>query len=409
MCLAAHGGGALNPAKTSPDHRFSVAWLLLVVFVFTIPWEKSVWIPAIGTIAHLAGLLAFGAGILAGIRRRQLRPPNAALLIAVLFVLWSGLTWFWSFDQAATRGRILTLAELLGMVWLIWDQCRGPARQLQLIGAYVCGSGFASCISLWRYFHHIQTYYLRYAAGGFDPNDFGLNLAIALPMTLYLALRGHGWIRWFWFASVPAILATILLTASRAGLLATCAALLFAVWTWRRGDWAYRIATVLFAAGLALSLRSGPAPQRQRLATIGHEISTGTLHDRTRIWKAGLRALRLRPIQGVGSGAYPKAVEPWLGKPTVKGFQYVAHNTFLSILVESGAVGFAICGVLMALLAFFVWSMAPPERALWTVVAAVWTVGVFTLTWEDHKPTWLIMALIMTQWARSAWAERKPL
>jgi O-antigen ligase len=392
----------LNPARPFPG-----SWPLLVVFVFTIPWEKSLWVPSIGSIAHLAGLMAFAAGILAAIRRRQLRHPNAALLLAAVFVLWSALTYFWSLDRAATRGRALTLAELLGMLWLIWDLCRGPARQVQLISAYVCGSVVASGIAFWRYFHDIQTYYLRYAASGFDPNDFGLVLAIAIPLALSLALRGRGWTRWWWFASVPAIIAAVLLTASRAGMIATCVALLFAVWTWRRGDWVYRIATVIFAGGLALSLWSGPAPQRQRLATIGQEISTGTLHDRTRIWKAGLRALRCRRIGGVGLGAYPKAVEPWLGKSTVKGFQYVAHNTFLSVLVECGAIGFVICGLLLAALAFFVWSLAPPERALWTVVAAVWTVGVFTLTWEGYKPTWLIMALIMTEWARSAWPPRK--
>jgi O-antigen ligase len=293
------------------------------------------------------------------------------------------------------------------MLWLIWDLCRGPARQVQLISAYVCGSVAASGFALWRYFHNIQTYYLRYAAGGFDPNDFGLLLAIAIPLALSLALGGRGWTRWWWFASIPVIIATVLLTASRTAMIATGVALLFAVWTWRRGDWAYRVATVIFIGGLALSLRSGPAPQTQRLATIGHEISTGTLHDRTRIWKAGLRAFRRRRIIGVGSGAYPKAVEPWLGKPMVKGFQYVAHNTFLSVLVECGAIGFAIFGLLLAALAYFVCSLAPPERALWTVVSAVWMVGVFTLTWEGYKPTWLIMALIMTEWARSAWPPRR--
>jgi len=383
------------------------AWALLAVFVFTIPWEKSVWVPSVGDIAHLAGLAAFAAGMAAAILRREWRRPNAALLLAAAFVLWAGLTYLWSFDRAATRGRILTFAELLAMVWLVWEQCRGPARQSQLIAAYVCGSVVASSMAFWRYFHGAQTYYLRYAAGGFDPNDFGLVLAIGIPLALSLALRGRGCIGWWWLASVPILIAAVLLTASRTAMIATYAALLFAAWTWRRAGRVYRIATAIFAMGLTLSLaRLAPAPQRQRLATTGSEITTGTLHDRTRIWKAGIRALRRHPIRGVGAGAYPKAVEPWLGRPA-KGFQYVAHNTFLSVLVEEGGIGLAICGLLFGTLAFFVWSLAPPERALWTVVAAVWAVGVFTLTWEHYKPTWLIMALIMTEWAHSAWAPRK--
>jgi hypothetical protein len=42
--------------------------------------------------------------------------------------------------------------------------------------------------------------------------------------------------------------------------------------------------------------------------------------------------------------------------------------------------------------------MQPAERAMWVVVLAVWTIGVSTLTWEQYKPTWLILALIMTEW-----------
>jgi hypothetical protein len=41
------------------------------------------------------------------------------------------------------------------------------------------------------------------------------------------------------------------------------------------------------------------------------------------------------------------------------------------------------------------------ERALWSVMLAVWAVGITTLTWEHRKPGWLLFALIMTEWARS--------
>ena len=264
-------------------------------------------------------------------------------------------------------------------------------------------------MAFWRYLHHSQTSYRRYAAPGFDSNDFGLVLALAIPPALWLALRARGWARWAWFAALAVILEAVLLTASRTAMTAAWVALLFAVWTWRRGDWPYRGATIVIAAGLGLSLvRFGPAPQRQRLATMPAEIASGTLHDRTRIWKAGLRVLRRRPLRGVGSGAYPKAVEPWLGKPKVAGFQYVAHNTFLSVLVESGAIGMAVFALLAGVLGFFVWSMPPPERALWAVAALVWAVGVSTLTWEHHKATWLLMALIMTEWSRAPWRLRKP-
>jgi O-antigen ligase len=382
-----------------------IAWALLCAFVFTIPWEKSVWVPAVGSIAHFVGIVAFAAGALAVVRR-PLRRPNAALLLAILFVAWSAASWLWSLDPSATVRRMRTFAELLAMMWLIWNECCTPERQRHLMQAYVFGALTASGIAFWRYLHHHQTYYLRYAASGFDPNDFGLVLAISVPLALYLALRERGPRRWIYLASVPALMAAVLLTASRASLIATFVAFTFAIFAWRAADRTFRVVSVALVAALGLSLvRFAPAPQRNRLATIPTEITRGTLHDRTRIWKSGLKAFKQHRMLGVGSGAYPAAVEPWLGKPMVAGFQYVAHNTFLSVLVECGIVGLAIYGLLLATLLLFILTLPPVERSLWLVVAASWAVGVFTLTWEHYKPTWLIMAMITTAWA-GAWRER---
>jgi O-antigen ligase len=380
-----------------------IAWALLCAFVFTIPWEKSVWVPEVGSIARFLGIVAFAAGGVAALRARPLRRLNAALIFAALFVAWSAATWLWSLDPTATLRRVRTFAELLAMFWLIWDSCRGPRRQTHLIQAYVFGATGACGIAFWRYLHHQQTYYLRYAASGFDPNDFGLVLALAVPLALYLALRERSLLRWIYLAIVPVLLAAILLTASRASLIATFIAFSFSIFAWRAADVTFRVVSLALMAALALSLtRFAPAPQRRRLATIPSEITQGTLHDRTRIWKSGLKAFRGHPILGVGSGAYPKAVEPWLGRPTVAGFQYVAHNTFLSVLVECGVAGFFVYALLLSTLVLYAWSMPPLERWLWLVAGAAWAVGVCTLTWEHYKPTWLIMSMIATGWA-DAW------
>jgi O-antigen ligase len=376
------------------------AWALLCVFVFSIPWEKSVAAGSIGTAARLIGMVAFAAGAAAAVRSRPPRRPNFVLLSAALFVGWAALTYFWSVDRHATASRIATLAQLLAMVWLIWEQCRGPHRQVRLLQAYVCGAAAASLNAFWRYGHGAQTYYRRYAAAGFDPNDFGLILAISVPIGLYLSLRTRGARRWLWFAAVAVNLAAMLLTASRTALVATAAGLTFVLWTWREADAGQRIGEAILVVALVVGLiRIAPEPQRQRLATVTREATQGTFHGRTRIWRSGFKALRRNPILGAGAGAYPEAVSPWLGHSTIRGFQYVAHNTFLSVLVECGAAGLALYALLLGGVALFIWMMPPVERALWGCVAAAWSAGVFTLTWEHYKPSWLIVALIMTEWA----------
>ena len=379
-----------------------LAWLLLCAFVFSIPWEKSVLIAGAGTLSHLLGILAFGAGAIAAFQRKSIRPPNLPLVWLSMLVLWSALTYFWSVDPQATVTRALTFAELLAMLWLIWDQGRGGARHRQLMQAYVWGAVAASASAFVRFAQGRQTYYRRYAAGGFDPNDFGLILALSIPLALYLALRSRGRMRWLYYAAVLVAISAIFLTASRTALIATFVAFTFVIWTWREADRPQKAAGALLLSLLAIGLFQGtPAASRERLATLANELTRGTLHNRTTIWKAGLKVLKRHPVIGIGSGAYPEAVRPWLGTPGVPGHHYVAHNTFLSVLVESGLIGFGLYALALGTLLLFVWTMPATERALWWVVLAAWAIGVSTLTWEHYKPSWLIMALIMTAWANA--------
>lgn len=386
--------------KRQIDSIERAAWWLLCLFVFSIPWEKSLWLAGIGTASRLLGGVALAAGVLAAIRRKSVRPPNLALVLAAAFVLWVAATYRWSLAPGATEARAWTFLQLLAMAWLIWDLCLTAGRPVQLMEAYVWGAVLASGATLIRYAQNHQTYYRRYAAAGFDPNDLALTVALSIPLSLYLALRLTGAKRWIYRAAVLSAIAAILLAASRTALIAAFLAFSFAIFTWRRSDRSQRIASAVLLGLLALgTFGLAPSASRERLASLPTELAQGTLHNRTRIWKTGLKVLKRHPVVGVGAGAYPEAVRPWLGRPALAGHEYVAHNTFLSVLVECGLIGFGLFGAMLGVLALFVWMMPPAERALWSVMLAVWATGVSALTWEHRKAGWLIFALIMTQWA----------
>jgi len=383
------------------DLASRAAGVMLCLFVFSIPWEKSVQMPGIATFSHLLGILAFATAVVAAAWRGSVRPPNLALGLAAVFVLWAGLTYFWSVDRQATAMRVATLAELLAMVCLIWDTCRDSLLQTRLMQAYVWGAVAASAGAGLRFFQGQQTYYRRYAAAGFDPNDFGLILALSIPLALYLGLRKGSLMRWCYRGAALAVLGALLLTGSRAALVASFVAFGFALWTWPEADRGQRTSSALLLLCLLLGLyRFAPVATRERLATVTNELTRGTLHNRTTIWKAGLKVLRRHPVLGIGAGAYPEAVRPQLGTPGVAGAQYVAHNTFLSVLVEGGVIGFGVYMLMLGTVAMYVWTLPPTERALWAIMLAVWAVGVSTLTWEHYKPGWLTVALIMTEWGR---------
>ena len=121
-----------------------IAWPLVCLFVFSIPWEKSVVAPGLGTFSRLLGVCALAAAAGAAWMRGAIRAPGLALVVAGCFAAWTGLTLFWSVSPAETADRALTFAQLAAMLWLIWEICRTPARQARLMGAYVAGASVAS-------------------------------------------------------------------------------------------------------------------------------------------------------------------------------------------------------------------------------------------------------------------------
>lgn len=397
----------MKPQTVSMAERAALA--LLCALVFSLPLEKGVAVPGVGTISRTIGLAAFAAGAVAVARRRTLRTPNAALLLAAAFVLWSGATYFWSMAPSVTAARFTTLLQLFGMLVLIWELARSARAQAWLMRSYVAGAAVSSVWTMLRAARNQQTYYRRFATAGFDPNDLGLTLALAIPMVLYLLSRARGAAAWLLRLAAALIIVAILLTASRTALVAACLGFAFQFLAWRKlTPWQRTWQVALLGLLLLGAVWLAPPASRQRLATLPNELAAGTFHGRTRIWKTGVKLLKRHGLAGVGAGAYPAAVRPWLGVPPIPGHEYTAHNTFLSVLVETGVIGLAIYGLLLGTLIVFAAMLDVSRRVLWFSALAVWATGVSTLTWENRKPTWLVFALIMTAWARAYFPSQEP-
>jgi O-antigen ligase len=271
-----------------------------------------------------------------------------------------------------------------------------------LIQAFVAGSFVSSLGTIVRYSKNLQTYYRRYAAPGFEPNDMALTLALVIPLAMYLAMDGRPVFRWLYRAAAGLAISALLLTASRTGLVVCVVAFGFAVWTWRASSLEQKLANVaLLAILISGTVRFAPPTARARLATLPAEASSGTLHQRTQIWQAGLKMVKDHPLLGVGVGSYAEGVRPYLASVGLPNYHFVAHNTFLSVLAECGLIGFTLYAMWLLVQATYIWALPFAERALWSVTLAVWAMGGMTLSWEHRKPGWLFLGLVMTAWARS--------
>ena len=80
-----------------------LAWGLLLLFAFAIPWEYSLDIgEPFGNIARLIGVLLLLVAIPAVLQAGQLRTPGNLQWVVLAFYLWFCCSYFWTIDQQAT-------------------------------------------------------------------------------------------------------------------------------------------------------------------------------------------------------------------------------------------------------------------------------------------------------------------
>jgi O-antigen ligase len=407
-----------NPRNTASANagntRFlqKAAYFFLWLFAFAMPWENALTIPGFGTVSRAVGLAAFGVGLLAVLDSGRLRAPTVQHILMVLFVTWVGMTYFWSFEPSRTRIAAVTFLQLLAMVWLIWEFAQTWKQQILLLRAFVLGTLVSSIAIVLSFLSGPATgadgsYYGRYTGLGFNPGDLALILALSLPISLYLAARDEGWRFRVWFYGVHLVLAisAILLAASRGALIASAGALLMlpvAFSQLTRGQKTVGVALVaLLGVGAVFTV---PQSSWSRLGTIGAEVSSGTLNERTMIWQAGWVVFGQSPFRGVGAAAFAPSVEHAMGMPFhgtsmdeggPVNVELVAHNTFISVLVEQGVIGFALFLGILLTLVFSAWQFPAVDRVFWLSLLLTWAIGVSSLTWEDRKPSWFIFGVLV--------------
>ena len=85
----------------------------------------------------------------------------------------------------------------------------------------------------------------------------------------------------------------------------------------------------------------------------------------------------------------------------------VAHNTYISVLTETGVVGFILfTGVLLSVIARTL-RRPGPDRVYWFAQLGVLAIGAISLSLENSKSVWIFLALaVASAAAAKAGADR---
>lgn len=283
-------------------------------------------------------------------RPTQFLWPGAVAIWAVVSVAWSQSPWL-----TARRALPFLLASLFGYMLAVRYSLRHLLALCQVaflvlaLGSAVLAIGFPA-IGLDASTGHGADWQGVFT----QKNACGRAMVFALACVF-----AQGSLQWWQALAIAAFTLELAMSGSRgAWLIAVCLLLAFFVfWIGKRFNHVTRMAFVAAAAGIAVAAALAVASQFSRIALLlGRDP---TLTGRTAIWQQVWVAIVHRPILGYGFSAF------WQGNTGASwsviaalGFVlFHAHNGFLEIWLELGAVGLALFAVSFFRGAYLAWNL----------------------------------------------------
>lgn len=368
-----------------------IAWGLLLLFVFAIPWEYSLDLGApLGNVARIAGLLLLVVAIPAVLQAGRMRTPGAQHWLVLAFFLCICCSYFWTIEPVATLDKMRAYFQLLMVVWLVWEFAESPSDMRLLLRAYVAGSWVLALLTLVNFIspEAIAAGQTRFAAYDQDPNDVARFLDMGFPLAALLLNSESRWpARLLAAGYLPLGLVAVVLTASRGGFLAAvvalagCAILLFRSHGRTVLGGIFSLPVVVAALWFIV-----PHEIFARLATIPEQIRNGDLNQRVNIWSAGWHAFVRAPLLGTGAGTFSSAA----GMSSID----TAHNAVLAILVGGGLCTLLLAAAILALAVRSTLLTRGSMRLALATALLVWAITAMVSTAEESRMTWLLFALI---------------
>jgi O-antigen ligase len=368
-----------------------IAWVLLLLFAFSIPWEYSLDLgEPLGNIARIVGLVLLLAAIPAVLQTRRIRTPGPMQWLVMAFYLWFCCSYFWTIEPLATLEKMRGYFQEMMIVWLVWEFAERPSDLRSLLRAFVAGSWVLALLTLANFTsaEAIAADQIRFVAEGQDPNDVARFLDLGIPLAALLINSERQW-KWrlLAFGYLPLALVAVILTASRGGFLAAIIALTGCVLLLARSHGkrvlAGTLALPLLAAGLWFLI---PHETFERLATIPSQLQGGDLNQRWNIWVAGWHAFARAPLVGTGAGSFVSAA----GTNPID----TAHNSVLSIAVGGGLCALCLAAGIVALAARSALQTRGPLFIALSTSLLLWAIASMVDTVEENRSTWLLLGLI---------------
>ncbi|HOE15447.1 MAG TPA: O-antigen ligase family protein [Candidatus Paceibacterota bacterium] len=314
------------------------------------------------------------------------------LLICVFFLLVA-ISYVWSIAPDYTEIKIKASIQMVVATILMLRLVNSKKKTLLVIQFFFLGS-FVSIFGIFYSFFFDKPFFqdtTRYTSQGLNPNDYGVIVALIIPLAWYLLTEiKSSTIKWSVLIFIPLSLISIFLTGSRGAFVSLLTALLIIPFSYIKiSKFSKLFLIVAFIAVSFFVLFLIPGSTIDRVTNIYNSAQSDNLSKRIDIWNASKRFIPDKIFTGVGAGSFRTAIGNIMGR------EHVAHNTLLSILGEEGILGLCIFIIIIILLIFKISKLPDEEKKVWSIVLLTWFLGTSVMSWDFHPITWLIFSLII--------------
>ncbi len=330
-------GVAAQPVLVEKKARvpFKLAYRFVLLFMVVYLARPEDWIPGVHYL-HLAKVLGIVAivaffGELGSARTRWPRECiYLFLLLGQMFLtvpfspIWRGGAFNITEDFANVVPMILVIALSVNTLPRLRRMLYWQAAAVAVIAVIAVGK-----------FRHAGGRLEGTLNGNYsNPNDFALAVVIALPICLAFMLRARNTIvKMIWLSCIAAMTYSVVLTASRAGMLAFGVAMSAALWQFSiKGRYRYLL-VMLGGFALCALLLGGQQLKARYEAMVNpqaYQSAYGSAQQREALLKKSIVASFQYPIFGLGPGNFN----------TYSGNWHVTHNTYTQMSSETGLPGF---------------------------------------------------------------------
>lgn len=371
--------------------RRITCWLA-VLLIFIVPWEDSISVAAIGSLAKVMGIVVAVFWVATMLVEGRFQKPHLFHILVLLFFLWNFVSVFWSPYTGSTIQRIKTYSQIFLLILIFWEVFQKPEELKMGLQAYVFGTYVLIASTIYNYIkgNAAVVYEGRYSATGVNAVDLTLILMMGLPVAMQLFFaaeqNARGTIlKIINLANIPLAIFAIVLTGSRTSLIAVIPFGIYLIGT-QQIKFGRKILVfgILLISVLAL-LPFIPQTIITRLGTLGASIEAADLGGRVELWRQAIVIFSKHPLTGLGAGTLDVAIGS------------AAHNTFVSVAAETGFIGFVLFLAVLAIVLFQAMNIPNGNSGLWVAIFLTWVIGVCSLSWEFRKLTWLFLNFVVIE------------